>query len=61
MDNLEKTIKDIDSIGRSKDAKVELVKQGCDICFASNNKTDGTTKDKTKKLGGINGTNTIEE
>lgn len=44
MDKLEKTIKDIDSIGRSKDAKVELVKQGYDICFANNNKTDDTTK-----------------
>lgn len=48
MDKLEKTIKDIDSIGRSKDAKVELVKQGCEICF-DDNKTNDTRKDEHKE------------
>ena len=49
MDKLEKAIEDINSIGRSKDSRVELVKQGCEIYFANNNKTDDMTKDKTKK------------
>lgn len=44
MDEFEKTIKDIDSIGRSKDTKVELVKQGYEICF-DDNKTNDIRKD----------------
>ena len=48
MDELEKTIEDINPVGRSKDIKTEFVKQGCEICFADN-KTNNTRKDEYKE------------